>query len=36
MKNRKVLLIMIFLGIACALPFFISNYRTFQLTLVLV
>jgi branched-chain amino acid transport system permease protein len=34
--NRKILLIIIFLGIACALPFFISNYRTFQFTLVLV
>ena len=34
--KRNVLLIAILLIIACALPFVVSNYRTFQLTLVLV
>jgi branched-chain amino acid transport system permease protein len=34
MKNKILLLVL--LVIACALPFLVSNYRTFQLTLVLV
>jgi len=34
--KRNVLLIAILLIIACALPFVVSNYRTFQLTLVMV
>ena len=34
--KRNVFLILILLGVACALPFLVSNYRTFQLTLVLV
>jgi branched-chain amino acid transport system permease protein len=34
--NRNILLAVILLTIACALPFLVSNYRTFQLTLVLV
>ncbi len=34
--TRKVLLIAILLAVACALPFLVSSYRTFQLTLVLV
>jgi branched-chain amino acid transport system permease protein len=34
MKNRYLLIIL--LVVACALPFLVSNYRTFQLTLVLV
>jgi branched-chain amino acid transport system permease protein len=35
-SKRHLLIAAILLVIACALPFFISNYRTFQLTLVLV
>jgi len=34
--NRKIFLIIILLLIAGGLPFLVSNYRTFQLTLVLV
>jgi branched-chain amino acid transport system permease protein len=34
--NRKILLGIVLLAAACALPFLVSNYRTFQLTLVLV
>jgi branched-chain amino acid transport system permease protein len=34
--NKKIFLIVVLLGLACALPFVVSNYRTFQLTLVLV
>jgi branched-chain amino acid transport system permease protein len=34
--SRKVLLIVVLLLIACGLPFIVSNYRTFQLTLVLI
>jgi len=34
--NKKIALIIILLVIACALPFLVSNYRTFQFTLVLV
>ena len=33
---KKPSLIIVLLVIACALPFLVSNYRTFQLTLVLV
>ena len=36
MTKRNVFLILILLVLACALPFVVSNYRTFQLTLVLV
>ena len=35
MKNR-IFLIAVLLIVACALPFLVSNYRTFQFTLVLV
>ena len=35
MKNR-IFLTAVLLSVACALPFLVSNYRTFQLTLVLV
>lgn len=34
--KRNVFLIVILLALACALPFLLSNYRVFQLTLVLV
>ena len=34
--NRKLLVLVILLAIACALPFVVSSYRTFQLTLVMV
>ena len=34
--NRRILLGIVLLAVACALPFLVSNYRTFQLTLVLV
>ncbi|HEX4928389.1 MAG TPA: branched-chain amino acid ABC transporter permease [Burkholderiales bacterium] len=34
--NRKLLAVLILLLVACVLPFVISNYRVFQLTLVLV
>ncbi len=36
MSRRQLLLIAIVLLGACALPFFVSNYRTFQFTLALV
>jgi len=36
MTKRNIFLILILLVLACALPFVVSNYRTFQLTLVLV
>jgi len=36
MTKKNVFLILILLVLACALPFVVSNYRTFQLTLVLV
>ena len=36
MSKRQLILIAILLVLACALPFVVSNYRTFQLTLVLV
>ena len=34
--KKNILLILVLLALACALPFVVSNYRTFQLTLVLV
>ena len=34
--NAKILLLFVLLGVGCALPFFISDYRTFQATLVLI
>jgi branched-chain amino acid transport system permease protein len=34
--SRKTVLLIILLLIACALPFVVSSYRTFQLTLVLI
>jgi branched-chain amino acid transport system permease protein len=34
--KRNVLLLSILLVVACTLPFVLSNYRTFQLTLVLI
>ena len=36
MSRTNVLLLAVLLTAACALPFIVSNYRTFQLTLVLV
>jgi branched-chain amino acid transport system permease protein len=36
MSRKNLLLLMVLLAVACALPFLVSNYRTFQLTLVLV
>jgi len=36
MNKRNLLALAIVLMVACVLPFFVSNYRTFQLTLVLV
>jgi branched-chain amino acid transport system permease protein len=36
MKKRDIFLLLVLLGLACALPFVVSNYRVFQLTLVLV
>ena len=34
--RRRIIGIALLLLLACALPFLVSNYRTFQLTLVLV
>ena len=34
--NAKILLVLVLLVVGCALPFFISDYRTFQATLVLI
>jgi len=34
--KKNIFLMLILLGVACALPFLVSNYRTFQLTLVMV
>jgi branched-chain amino acid transport system permease protein len=34
--SRKAILLLVLLLVACALPFFVSSYRTFQLTLVLI
>ena len=36
MTKKNFLVLMILLVIACGLPFLVSNYRTFQFTLVLV
>ena len=36
MSRRNLLALAIVLTVACALPFLVSNYRTFQLALVLV
>ena len=36
MTKRNLLALAVVLVVACALPFLVSNYRTFQLTLVLV
>ncbi|MDH3319574.1 MAG: branched-chain amino acid ABC transporter permease [Betaproteobacteria bacterium] len=36
MSRRQLILIALLLLAACALPFFVSNYRTFQFTLALV
>ena len=36
MSRRNLFILAAVLLVACALPFFVSNYRTFQLTLVLV
>jgi branched-chain amino acid transport system permease protein len=36
MTRRNLLVLLIVLAVTCALPFVVSNYRTFQLTLVLV
>jgi branched-chain amino acid transport system permease protein len=36
MTKKNFLILVILLAAACALPFLVSNYRTFQLTLVLV
>jgi len=36
MTKRNLVVLSILLAVACALPFLVSNYRTFQLTLVLV
>src|SRR5260370_38027129 len=36
MTKKNFLTLMILLVVACALPFLVSNYRTFQFTLVLV
>src|SRR5688500_2423811 len=34
--SRKAVLLLLLVLVACALPFLVSNYRTFQLTLVLI
>ncbi len=34
--KKNILLLIILLGLACALPFVLTSYRTFQVTLVLV
>jgi len=36
MTRRQIIVLAIVLLAACALPFFVSNYRTFQFTMVLV
>ena len=36
MSKKMVTVTILLLAIACLLPFMVSNYRTFQLTLVLV
>ena len=34
--RARILFLGVLIGVACALPFLVSSYRTFQLTLVLV
>ncbi|TAK44694.1 MAG: branched-chain amino acid ABC transporter permease [Betaproteobacteria bacterium] len=36
MSRRQLIVLAVVLALACALPFLVSNYRTFQFTLVLV
>lgn len=36
MSNRQALVLVVLLAVACALPFLVSNYRTFQFTLVMI
>ena len=36
MSRRQIMVLLVLLAVAVALPFFVSNYRTFQFTLVLV
>ena len=36
MNKRELVVLVVLLAVACALPFVVSNYRTFQFTLVLV
>jgi branched-chain amino acid transport system permease protein len=36
MKKNQIIVLLVVLAIACALPFLVSSYRTFQLTLVMV
>ena len=36
MSRRQLIVVAVMLALACALPFLVSNYRTFQFTLVLV
>ena len=36
MTKRQIILLAIVLAIACVLPFVVSNYRTFQFTLVII
>ena len=36
MTRKNILLLVILLAVACVLPFVVSNYRTFQFTLVMV
>jgi branched-chain amino acid transport system permease protein len=36
MTKKNFLLLLLLVGVACALPFLVSNYRLFQFTLVLV
>ena len=36
MTRRQIIVLAVLLLVACALPFLVSNYRTFQFTLVLI
>jgi branched-chain amino acid transport system permease protein len=36
MSKRQIIILAVLLAIACALPFLVSNYRTFQFTLVII
>ena len=36
MNRRQLIALLVVLAIACALPFLVSNYRTFQFTLVMI